>query len=226
MDWEWLKDAALAHWCREAEQAAGNLVGFDPGTTAEDVRADPFGHGNNLIGQVILTPQGGALFHVSGKDVSLVVLEFGEGPVTGQCQLVGAPVIATGTGKATSVSLAPRPGAALVAHVTVQGVVDLVSGGQARVLGTARVTVLPDGTLLFDEERVTLNPDTPKSSGPCLLRPVAANGDRLNSSFTGTGVTNLADFTAVFARGPHSVLRNSTISARSRAVSDSPKRST
>ena len=27
---------------------------------------------------------------------------------------------------------------------------------------------------------------------------VAANGDRLDSSFTGTGVTNLADFTAVF----------------------------
>jgi hypothetical protein len=27
---------------------------------------------------------------------------------------------------------------------------------------------------------------------------VAANGDRVNSSFTGTGTTNLADFTAVF----------------------------
>jgi hypothetical protein len=27
---------------------------------------------------------------------------------------------------------------------------------------------------------------------------VAANGDRVNSSFSGTGVTNLADFTAVF----------------------------
>jgi len=72
--------------------------------------------------------------------------------------LAGAPIIATGTGKATFEALAPRPGAALVAHVTVQGVVDLVSGGQARVLGTARVTVLPDGTLLFDEERVTLTP--------------------------------------------------------------------
>ena len=27
---------------------------------------------------------------------------------------------------------------------------------------------------------------------------VAANGDRINSSFTGTGVTNLADFSASF----------------------------
>lgn len=38
------------------------------------------------------------------------------------------------------------------------GIVDLLDGGQARVLGTARVTVLPDGTLLLDEERVKLTP--------------------------------------------------------------------
>jgi hypothetical protein len=132
------------------------MIGFDAGTTPEDVCEDPFGHGNNLIGQVIFLPQGGVQLRVSGKDINLVVLAFGEGPVTGQCDLVGAPIIATGTGKATFVLLAPKPGAALVAHVTVQGVVDLVSGGQARVLGTARVTVLPDGTLLFDEERVRL----------------------------------------------------------------------
>jgi hypothetical protein len=32
---------------------------------------------------------------------------------------------------------------------------------------------------------------------------VAANGDRVNSSFTGSGVTNLADFTAVFEGTEH-----------------------
>jgi len=113
-----------------------------------------------LIGQVILLPTGGVQLRVSGKSINLVVLEFGGGPVTDVCQLAlaGAPIIATGTGKATFEALAPRPGAAFAAHVTVQGIVDLVSGGQARVLGTARVTVLPDGTLLFDEERVTLTP--------------------------------------------------------------------
>ena len=134
------------------------MVGFDAGTTPEDVCADPTGHGNNLLGQVIITPQGGFLLHVSGHDINLVVLEFGDGPVTGQCDLVGAPIIASGTGKATSETLAARPGAALVAHVTVQGIVNLNAGGQARVLGTARVTLLPDGTLLFDEERVRLTP--------------------------------------------------------------------
>jgi hypothetical protein len=34
----------------------------------------------------------------------------------------------------------------------------LVRGGQARVHATAQVTVLPDGTVLFNEERVRLTP--------------------------------------------------------------------
>jgi hypothetical protein len=40
----------------------------------------------------------------------------------------------------------------------VQGIIDLVSGGQARVLATAQVTILPDGTLLFDKEQVRVTP--------------------------------------------------------------------
>jgi len=134
------------------------MIGFDAGTTPEQACDDPGGHGLNLIGQVIFLPEGGVQLRVSGKSIYLVVLEFGGGPVTDVCQLNDAPIIATGTGKATFEALAPKPGAAFAAHVTVQGIVDLVSGGQARVLGTARVTVLPDGTLLFDEERVTLTP--------------------------------------------------------------------
>jgi hypothetical protein len=134
------------------------MVGFDAGATPDDVCANPVGQGLNLIGQIILLPQGGVQLRVSGKDINLVVFEFGGGPVTDVCQLAGLLPIATGTGKATFEALAPKPGAAFVAHVTVQGIVTLNEGGQARVLGTARVTVLPNGTLLFDEERVRLTP--------------------------------------------------------------------
>jgi hypothetical protein len=49
------------------------------------------------------------------------------------------------------------PGATAI-HATVQGIVDPVAGGRARVLATARFTILPDGTRLFDVERVTLTP--------------------------------------------------------------------
>ena len=92
-----------------------------------------------------------------GRDVNLVVYEFGAGPVTDACQLVGAPVVGTGTGDFNYTVLATA-GGAVALHVTAQGTIDLVSGGQARVFATARITVLPDGTLLFDEERVRLTP--------------------------------------------------------------------
>jgi hypothetical protein len=132
-------------------------AGYDPGVTQEDICADPFNQGLNGVGQIVLTPPGGALLHSLGRDVNLVVYEFGAGPVTGPCQLVGAPVVGTGTGKFQYTVLATGHGA-LTLHVTVQGTVDLVSGGQARLFATARVTVLPDSALLFDEERVRLTP--------------------------------------------------------------------
>jgi hypothetical protein len=133
-------------------------VALDADVTAEDICAGNFtGDQNQGFGQAIFTPSGGLLQHTSGRDVDLVLYQFGGGPVTGPCDLVGALVLGIGTGKFTFPFLV-TPGGAVVAHVTVQGIVDLVSGGQARVLGTARVTILPDGTLLFDEERVRLTP--------------------------------------------------------------------
>ncbi len=41
---------------------------------------------------------------------------------------------------------------------TVDGIVQLVSGGQARLFASLRFTVRPDGTLLFDVELVRLTP--------------------------------------------------------------------
>jgi hypothetical protein len=107
-------------------------------------------------GHALFTPPGGGIFHASDRDANLVVYEFAGGPVTGPCDLVGAPVVGTGTGKFTYHVSDTGPGAVTI-HITVQGTVNLVSGG-ARVWATARVTVLPDGTLLFDEERVRLTP--------------------------------------------------------------------
>ena len=46
----------------------------------------------------------------------------------------------------------------VVNHATVDGIVQLVSGGQARLFASLRFTVRPDGTLLFDVELVRLTP--------------------------------------------------------------------
>jgi len=125
------------------------MIGFE-------VTPDQFCAGNGGVpgapGQVVLTPPGAVLVSESGRDLNVLVFEFGGGPVTDVCQLVGAPIIATGTGKFSAHFGVQDAGA------TVQGIVDLVSGGQARLFATARVTVRPDGTLLFDEEIVRLTP--------------------------------------------------------------------
>jgi hypothetical protein len=47
---------------------------------------------------------------------------------------------------------------AFVWHVTTTGVVDLASGGRARLFGTFRWVIRPDGTLVMDEEIVRLTP--------------------------------------------------------------------
>jgi hypothetical protein len=133
-------------------------VALDADVTAEDICAGNFTPDQNQgFGQGIFTPSGGVHIHTSGRDVNLVLYQFGGGPVSGPCDLVGSPILGTGTGKFTYSLQVSGPGA-VTSHVTVQGTIDLVSGGQARVLGTARVTILPGGTLLFDEERVRLTP--------------------------------------------------------------------
>lgn len=63
------------------------MVGYDAGTTPDDLCADPGGHGLNLIGQVIFLPQGGVLLRVSGKAINLIVVEFGDGPVMDPCRV-------------------------------------------------------------------------------------------------------------------------------------------
>ena len=131
-------------------------AGYEAGLTAEDVCPDTGEHVDpNSQGQAIFTPPGGVHINVSARDVSLVVYEFGDGIVTDICQLVGAPVVGSGYGKYSTQLVVSGPGATVL-HIAMQGVIDLVSGGQARVLATAQVTILPDGTLLFDEERVRL----------------------------------------------------------------------
>ena len=84
--------------------------------------------------------------------------QFGGGLVTDICQqLVGAPIVGTGTGQFTNLLQSAGPGGTIF-HITVQGTIDLATGGQARLFGTSRITILADGTQLFDEERISLTP--------------------------------------------------------------------
>jgi hypothetical protein len=134
--------------------------GFVAGWTAEGLCNTPPPEGidpTGQKGQTILTPPGGFHANVSGRDVNLVVYQFGGGIITDLCQLVGVPVVGTGTGNFSVVQQGTSAGGVIFA-ITVHGTIDLASGGQARLFATAHVVVRPDGTLLFDRERVRLTP--------------------------------------------------------------------
>lgn len=132
-------------------------AGFDPGITADDICANPEGLNLHGEGFLLFTPPGGSVLNSSARDAAMVVYAFGGGPVGDPCQLEGAPIVGTGTGKFSYHVTDAGPGA-LVIHVTAQGTIDLTAGGQARLHATARIVVLPDDTLLLDVERVRLTP--------------------------------------------------------------------
>jgi hypothetical protein len=112
--------------------------------------------------QIVSTPSGGKHLRMWGHDLSVVVFAF-QGSATDYCRdLVGAPVVATGIADFTLASNdlvlgGAGPGADQVS-VAIHGVVDLVSGGQARLFPTTQVLVRPDGSFGFDHARITLRP--------------------------------------------------------------------
>lgn len=113
--------------------------------------------------QIVTVPSGRVQVKAIVREAHIAVWQF-TGLVTSYCQLVAAPVVATGVVRYT-VTISNDgvfaggggPGAAMW-HINAVGVVDLTSGGQARLHATARILVLPDGSLRFDEERISLTP--------------------------------------------------------------------
>jgi len=101
--------------------------------------------------QIVLTPPGGFHLKDSGRDVSVLVFAF-EGPVFDNCVLVGAPVVASGTAH-LNFTVSGRQ-----LKTTVHGIVDLTSGGQARLLVTTITHLAADGSIVFDHTRIRLTP--------------------------------------------------------------------
>jgi hypothetical protein len=149
----------------------GIIVGADPETQlaveagfeisiAELCALGPEAPAVSLTQQQVSTPTGRLQFTTEPQEVSVDVFQYAGGIITDPCQLVGAPVVATGTATVTwGEKNVPNegPGAGTIL-ATVHGVVDLTSGGQARLLARLHVTIRPDGSLVRDSETVTLTP--------------------------------------------------------------------
>jgi hypothetical protein len=111
--------------------------------------------------QVVFLPTDGVQERQSGQGLNVRVYEL-EAPFQDTCSLVASPLIATGTANFTLTANdltfgGSGPGADQV-RVTIHGIVDLTSGGQARLFAFTHVLIRPDGTFAFDHTRIRLTP--------------------------------------------------------------------
>ena len=105
---------------------------------------------------IVFSPSGRVHVKGSGKSVNVRVYEF-PGVAVSNCDLVGAPLAATGTVDLNLTVIDGGPGAVHVG-VKFRGVVDLVGGGQARLHATGFTLIKPDGSFAFDHVRIILRP--------------------------------------------------------------------
>jgi hypothetical protein len=142
---------------------------FQPGVLSGDVRyavavgfEEPFAeHCNDLESpdqpgstQIVFSPSGRVHVKGSGKEVNVRVYEF-PGVVGAVCDLVGEALVAIGT---VDFNLTVADGVSGAVHVGVKlrGVVELVTGGLARLHATGFTLLRPDGSFAFDHVRITL----------------------------------------------------------------------
>jgi hypothetical protein len=111
----------------------------------------PNQQGSTLI---VFSPSGRVHVKGSGKSVNVRVYEF-PGVAASNCDLVGAPLVATGTVDFNLTVIDGPPGAV---HVGVKnhGIVNLIGGGQARLHATGFTLIKPDGSFAFDHVRIIL----------------------------------------------------------------------
>jgi hypothetical protein len=129
----------------------------------EDACADPFSVPiSPQNGIVVITPSGQVPARGVTREAFVQVFEYSAGILTDPCQLVGAPLVATGRAffiQTFNEFAGPGSGpGSFAVHVTVQGIVELTAGGQARLHADVQFVIRPDGTLVIDQEPVTLKP--------------------------------------------------------------------
>jgi hypothetical protein len=111
-------------------------------------------------GQAVVTPTDKGQLHTFTREAFVQVFN-NTAPVEEVCDLQGAGVVASGTVTFSQVvheaEVEGAPGAFSL-HVTVHGIVDLTSGGQARLFAMWQFVIPPDGTPVLDQTSIKLTP--------------------------------------------------------------------
>jgi hypothetical protein len=109
----------------------------------------------------VFTPSGQIPSGTISREAHVEVVSLSTDP-TDVCQMVGAPLVATGRVQASQIiSQLFGPGSgpgAFVFHITARGIVDLTSGGRARLFAQLQAVLKPDGTAVIQRLHVALTP--------------------------------------------------------------------
>jgi hypothetical protein len=134
-------------------------INFLPSASAQDICNDPLAAVNFAegSGQVIFTPSGRYPLTTVGHGLYTAVYAYGKDPLTDFCQLVGAPIVGTGTSDVTS-NVSNVGDGSFAEYTEINGTIDLTAGGTARLHAIQQFTVRPDGTVVNDWARITLTP--------------------------------------------------------------------
>jgi hypothetical protein len=132
------------------------MMGFATGVTLSDFCSGNRSNSPNSIAHVVIPPgwpPDAFLAASHGQDVPVLVYEF-QGDI---CDGVGESLIASGTGRFHFSDKHLRNGRS-IGNFGAQATVDLVAGGQARLVVTGPFYVLPGGFVKLDKTRVRLTP--------------------------------------------------------------------
>jgi hypothetical protein len=133
------------------------LLGFGAEVTAAGLCEGNFTLASKFA-TIVFTPSGGFLAGAGGgRNVPVQLFDYDAAGLNSFCDLVGAPVVASGLASFKSPVLIP-PSGGFVQTVTAHGIVDLTSGGQARLRVTGHITIRPDGTVQVERISITLTP--------------------------------------------------------------------
>jgi hypothetical protein len=155
------RDIVGQFWGGDPHDGLALVIGFlAPIADVCAANGDPlFGPVSPGSGMALFVPTGRVRFDGFSRAANVVVVQYGAGLLgTDVCPLVGAPVVATGTVLFTYRVSFYFDSPNQVAHATAQGIVNLTSGGQARLSASATFIMHADGTLVVDDQRVSLNP--------------------------------------------------------------------
>ena len=149
-----LADAGSSYWLSEHPPTAGVKDLCLPLVLVQGLRPGQVVTDGGGITRVLITPSGA--FHIRDQ-LNQATIVFYEGATGDVCELSSHPILGTGTGSMHFTTKEPASGS-LGVQATFGGILDLVAGGRAHMLGVGNIAFDEFGNLTIHEDHFTRKP--------------------------------------------------------------------